>query len=146
LKMTADTNVLVRAATGDDARQSRVARDELARAEMVALTLPTLCELAWVLSRGYKIPADEISAGLRRLIDSANVVVNRPAAEAAKQELDDLETLQKYGVRPQRAGENAAPAGAAAAVEEPHIDREDGGLFLTGAPGKDPGMQCCQGK
>ena len=86
--MTADANVLVRAATGDDTRQSRVARDELARAEMVALTLPTLCELAWVLSRGYKIPADEISAGLRRLIDSANVVVNRPAAEAGLAHLD----------------------------------------------------------
>ena len=86
--MTADANVLVRAATGDDARQSRVARDALARAEMVALTLPTLCELAWVLSRGYKIPANEISAGFRQLIDSANVVVNRPAAEAGLAHLD----------------------------------------------------------
>jgi len=88
LKIPADTNVLVRAATGDDARQSRVARDVLAGAEMVALTLPTLCELAWVLSRGYKIPADEIAEGLRRLIDSANVVVNRPAAEAGLAHLD----------------------------------------------------------
>ncbi len=35
------------------------------------------------------------------------------AAAAAKQQLDDLDTLQKYGVRPQRAGESAAPAGAA---------------------------------
>ncbi len=86
--MTADTNVLVRAATGDDARQSRVARNALARAEMVALTLPTLCELAWVLSRGYKIPANEICAGFRQLIDSANVVVNRPAAEAGLAHLD----------------------------------------------------------
>jgi predicted nucleic-acid-binding protein len=88
LKITADTNVLVRAATGDDARQSRVARDVLARAELVALTLPTLCELAWVLSRGYKVPADEIAEGFRRLIDSANVVVNRPAAEAGLAHLD----------------------------------------------------------
>jgi hypothetical protein len=40
---------------------------------------------------------------------------DRAAAAAAKQELDDLETLQKYGVRPQRAGGNAAPAGAASA-------------------------------
>jgi hypothetical protein len=32
---------------------------------------------------------------------------------AAKQQLDDLDTLQKYGVRPQRAGESVAPAGAA---------------------------------
>jgi tetratricopeptide (TPR) repeat protein len=38
---------------------------------------------------------------------------DRAAAAAAKQQLDDLETLQKYGVRPQRAGESAAPAGAA---------------------------------
>jgi len=38
---------------------------------------------------------------------------DRAAATAAKQQLDDLDTLQKYGVRPQRAGEKAAPAGAA---------------------------------
>ncbi len=88
MKITADTNVLVRAAAGDDARQSRVARDLLAHAELVALTLPTLCELAWVLSRGYKIPADEVSEGLRRLIDAANVAVDRPAAEAGLAHLD----------------------------------------------------------
>jgi tetratricopeptide (TPR) repeat protein len=38
---------------------------------------------------------------------------DRAAAAAAKQQLDDLETLQKYGVRPQRAGESAATGGAA---------------------------------
>jgi tetratricopeptide (TPR) repeat protein len=38
---------------------------------------------------------------------------DRAAAAAAKQQLDDLESLQKYGVRPQRAGESQAPAGAA---------------------------------
>jgi len=37
---------------------------------------------------------------------------DRVAAGAAKQQLADLETLQKYGVRPQRAG-GEAPAGAA---------------------------------
>ncbi len=51
-------------------------------------TLPTQCELAWVLSRGCKIPADEISEDFRRLIDSANVVVNRPAAEAGLAHLE----------------------------------------------------------
>jgi tetratricopeptide (TPR) repeat protein len=35
------------------------------------------------------------------------------AAGAAKKQLDDLDTLQKYGVRPQRAGESEVPAGAA---------------------------------
>jgi predicted nucleic-acid-binding protein len=88
VRITADTNVLVRAMTDDDVRQSRVARNALARAEMVALTLPTLCELAWVLSRGYKIPAGEIAGGFRRLIDAANVMVNRPAVEAGLAHLE----------------------------------------------------------
>jgi tetratricopeptide (TPR) repeat protein len=47
---------------------------------------------------------------------------DRTAAAASKQELEDLETLQKYGVRPQRAGENAAPAGAASATEDEDAD------------------------
>src|SRR5208283_5913185 len=38
---------------------------------------------------------------------------DRQAAAAAKQQLEDLDTLQKYGVRPQRAGERETPAGAA---------------------------------
>jgi tetratricopeptide (TPR) repeat protein len=38
---------------------------------------------------------------------------DRVAAGAAKQQLDDLDMLQKYGVRPQRAGESVVPAGAA---------------------------------
>jgi predicted nucleic-acid-binding protein len=74
--------------TDDNPRQGRIARDALERAEMVALTSPTLCELAWVLSRGYKIPAGEIAEAFRRLIDAANVVVNRPAAEAGLAHLE----------------------------------------------------------
>jgi len=38
---------------------------------------------------------------------------DRVAAAAARQQLEDLETLQKYGVRPQHAGESEPPAGAA---------------------------------
>jgi hypothetical protein len=38
---------------------------------------------------------------------------DRIAAAAAKKQLDDLDTLQKYGVRPQRAGESEVPTGAA---------------------------------
>lgn len=82
MRIAADTNVLIRAVTGDDERQSRVAQAQLASAEMVAVAIPVLCELVWVLSQGYKHSAGEIAAAVRRLIDSANVVVNRPAAEA----------------------------------------------------------------
>lgn len=38
---------------------------------------------------------------------------DRPAATAAKRQLEDMATLQKYGIRPERAGELEAPAGAA---------------------------------
>lgn len=88
MKITADTNVLVRALAGDDARQSKAAQAELAKAELVALAIPALCELVWVLSQGYKIPTADIVEAIRRLINSANVGVNRAAAEAG---LDALE-------------------------------------------------------
>lgn len=82
MKITADTNVLVRAITEDDKQQSKIAQATLANADVVALALPALCELVWVLLQGYKIPSVEIAEAIRRLIDSANVVVNRPAVEA----------------------------------------------------------------
>ena len=82
MKITADTNVLVRAITGDDTRQSRIAQAQLARAEAVALPMPALCELVWVLSQGYRINATDIGEAVRRLLSSANVLGDRPAAEA----------------------------------------------------------------
>jgi predicted nucleic-acid-binding protein len=88
MKITADTNVLVRAITGDNERQSKVAQAELANADVVALALPALCELVWVLSQGYKISSAEIAEAIRRLMNSVNVVVNRPAAEAGLALLD----------------------------------------------------------
>ena len=82
MKITADTNVLVRAITEDHEQQSRAAQTALRKAELVAIPIPALCELVWVLSQGYKIPFAEISEAIRRLINGANVAVNRPAAEA----------------------------------------------------------------
>lgn len=88
MKITADTNVLVRVLTEDHAEQSKAAQIALSKADIVALTMPTLCELVWVLSQGYKILPAEIAEAIRRLINSANVVVNRPAAEAGLTMLD----------------------------------------------------------
>jgi len=82
MKITVDTNVLVRAITGDDESQSKVAQLELAKADVVALALPALCELVWVLSQAYKVPFADIVEAIRRLINAGNVVVNRPAVEA----------------------------------------------------------------
>jgi predicted nucleic-acid-binding protein len=88
MKITADTNVLVRAIAGDHARQSKTAQAVLKKADLVALAIPSLCELVWVLSQGYKISSGDISEAIRRLINGANVVVNRPAVEAGLALLD----------------------------------------------------------
>jgi len=88
MKITADTNVLVRAITEDHQQQSRVAQATLKKAELVAISIPTLCELVWVLAQGYRIPSSDIAEAVRRLINAANVAVNRPAAEAGLALLD----------------------------------------------------------
>ena len=86
MKVTADTNVLARAFLEDHPEQSKVAQAALSKAEIVALTVATLCELVWVL-RSYKIQQTDIAGTIRNLINGANIVVNRPAAEAGESQL-----------------------------------------------------------
>jgi predicted nucleic-acid-binding protein len=88
VKITADTNILVRAVVLDDAAQTRAAEHELDGAELVALTLPALCEFVWVLSRNYKLPYSDIAAAVRTLLDASNVAADRAAADAGLAMLD----------------------------------------------------------
>ena len=88
MKITADTNVLVRAAVHDDPQQARQAAKVLQQAEVVAVPVPVLCEFVWVLRRGYEKSIPDISDAIRRLMQSAHVVMNRPAIEAGLSILD----------------------------------------------------------
>jgi predicted nucleic-acid-binding protein len=88
MKITADTNVLVRALIEDHEQQMTIARSALRRAELVAIPIPALCELVWVLSQAYKIPSNEIAEGIRRLLNADNVAVSHAAAEAGLAQLD----------------------------------------------------------
>src|SRR5215471_3102911 len=88
MKITADTNVLVRAAVKDDIRQARRAAKVLQEAELVAVPIPVFCEFVWVLRRGYKKSVSDISDAIHRLMNSVNVVMNRPAVEAGLSVLD----------------------------------------------------------
>ena len=88
MKITADTNLLVRAAVQDDPEQARQATKLLQQAELVAVTVTVVCELVWVLRRGYKRSAPAISDAIRRLMKSAIVVMNRPAIEVGLSVLD----------------------------------------------------------
>ena len=81
MKVTVDTNVLVRAVVRDDERQARTAA-KLLKAELIAVSLPCLCEFVWVLRRVYNFGQQDISAALEALLDADNVAVNRTAADA----------------------------------------------------------------
>ena len=88
MKITADTNVLVRAAVQDEPHQARQAAKILQEADLVAVPIPVFCEFVWVLRRGYKKSASDVSDAIRRLMKSPHVVMNRPAVEAGLSALD----------------------------------------------------------
>lgn len=88
MKITVDTNVLIRAAVQDDVHQAQRAAKVLREADLVAVPIAVLCEFVWVLRRGYKKSVPEISDAIRRLMNGANVVMNRPAVEAGLLVLD----------------------------------------------------------
>jgi predicted nucleic-acid-binding protein len=88
VKIAPDTNVLVRAVAADDPQQTASARRLLGQAELVALGLTALCELVWVLGRGYGLSKSDIAEALRRMMNDANVATDRAAIEAGLAMLD----------------------------------------------------------
>lgn len=82
MKITVDTNVLVRSVVHDDPRQGRAADKALKQATLIAVSLPCLCEFVWVLRRVYGLHDTAIAAAIRALLDAGNVVTNQPAVEA----------------------------------------------------------------
>jgi predicted nucleic-acid-binding protein len=88
MKIAADTNVLLRAAVRDDPRQTQPAIHALRTAELIAIPVVALCEFVWVMRNGYKMPAAKVAESVRSLIDSGNVVTNRPAVDAGLAFLD----------------------------------------------------------
>ena len=88
MKVSLDTNVLLRLVVGDDEAQQRTAAETLERAELVAISVQALCEFVWVLDRSYRVARPDISASIRRILDMRNVVANRPTIEAGLAVLD----------------------------------------------------------
>ncbi|MEE4455286.1 type II toxin-antitoxin system VapC family toxin [Novosphingobium resinovorum] len=88
MKITVDTNILVRAATQDDPVQGALAQRLMQEADLVAIALPSLCEFCWVLLRLYKFPASRVADALRVLIEAENVRLDRQAVEAGLAILD----------------------------------------------------------
>jgi predicted nucleic-acid-binding protein len=82
VKITVDTNVLVRLAVRDDEDQWRAAAGALENAELIVISLSCLCEMVWVLKGVYRFRREEISRVLYSLLNTAKVVMNRSAVEA----------------------------------------------------------------
>lgn len=82
VKITVDTNVILRAVVRDDERQARAASRLLKSADVIAVSLPCLCEFAWLLRSLYRYDRQEIASAIRTLLETAKVAADRPAAEA----------------------------------------------------------------
>lgn len=88
MRITVDTNVLLRAALHDDPRQTPIASKTLQSAEIVVVPAPVLCEFVWVLRRLYKRSTAEIALSIRLLMSGDNVELDRPAIEAGLEILE----------------------------------------------------------
>jgi predicted nucleic-acid-binding protein len=82
VSIAVDTNVLVRYLTWDDVPQAEAAAAAIESGEIVAISSIVLCELVWVLQRAYRLSNTEIADAMQFVIESRNVDVDRPAAEA----------------------------------------------------------------
>lgn len=82
MKVTLDTNVLVRAVVADDPTQASAAADIFRQADVIAVSTPALCEFAWVLRTVYKYKRQQIARAVEGLLAIPVVRIDRPAAEA----------------------------------------------------------------
>ncbi|KAJ8139581.1 hypothetical protein OY671_007208 [Metschnikowia pulcherrima] len=76
------------AVSADDDAQGLAALEPMENASLVAISVHSSCELAWVLERLYKKARSEIATAIRGVIEAENVVVNRPAVDAGLAVLD----------------------------------------------------------
>ena len=82
MKITADTNVLLRTVVQDDEEQAVAAQALLLRATVIAVPVPVFCEFAWALRRGYARGADDVAAAIEAITGIEAVVTDRPAVRA----------------------------------------------------------------
>jgi hypothetical protein len=82
VKITVDSNVLVRSAVRDDVTQANAADEVLNAASLIAVPLACLCEFVWVLRRVQRFSPADIAVAIRALLATSNVVTNRPAVDS----------------------------------------------------------------
>jgi predicted nucleic-acid-binding protein len=82
VKIGIDTNVLVRLITVDEPIQARKARRLIADAELVGVSISSLCEAVWVLRSGFGYDRIQIVVALEAVLNTAKFVMDRVAVDA----------------------------------------------------------------
>jgi len=82
VRITADSNLLLRVILEDEPVQAAVAKTTLDQATLIAIPVPVFCELVWTMRRLYKIPPTEIADAVEAISRVDTVVTDRPAVEA----------------------------------------------------------------
>lgn len=82
MRVTLDTNVLLRTFVADDPDQAVLASGVFAEAETIAVGLQTLTELVWVLRGSYGVARGDIATAIRTLMNTEKVVLDRAAVDA----------------------------------------------------------------
>lgn len=88
MRITADTNLLVRIVVRDDAEQARIAYELVSNAQSVAISLPCLCEVVWVLERIYDFETTDLMDAVRMIVGSINAVFDEAPVDAGLRTLE----------------------------------------------------------
>ena len=88
MKLTVDTNVLVRTFVWDAPAQAVIAQQLLRSAELIAIPMVVLCETTWVLKSVYKFSPSQIATAIRALVATKNVECDHAAVEVGLAILD----------------------------------------------------------
>ena len=88
MRITADTNLIVRVLAQDDPEQFETARRTLEEAEAVAFPIVALCETAWVLRRTARWSSADMALAFRTMLDDPRALVDRRLVDAGLALLD----------------------------------------------------------
>jgi len=82
MKVALDTNLIIRLIVDDDPAQADQVERLLDEADELVIATITLCEVVWVLRRGYRMPATVVAQALRDIARSRSLTLDRSALEA----------------------------------------------------------------
>jgi len=80
--------VLLRITLVDDREQAAAAAEGLKQADVIAITLPTLCEFSWTLRRAYRKTPAQVASAIRHWAAIEIVDMEHAAVEAGLRVLD----------------------------------------------------------